>query len=130
MFTKVFRVGNTPEVRFTANNVAVASISLAYNYGRKDDGGKYPTQWVEGTLWGKQAEGLIPYIEKGSQLECSLSDLHIQDFESNGEKRSKMVGTIIAVNFVSGGKPSSNPAPKATKKSDNSDDMMDDDIPF
>ena len=152
MFTKVFRIGNDAEIRFTPKGDAVLNLSLAYNYGRKGDDGKRPTQWVEGSLWGKQAEALQPYLLKGSQIGATLDDLHIEIYEGKNGAGHKLVGRIINVELVSNKfdskpvePPQENPIAEALKREAREDkqstaksaakakgdfDDFDDDIPW
>jgi single-strand DNA-binding protein len=128
MFTKLFRVGNEPQVRFTQNGDAVMSLSLAYNYGRKVDG-KKPSQWIDASLWGKQAEALRPFITKGSQVVCSIDDLHIEEYEGKNGKGHKLVGKIVGFDFA-GGKPEGAARPAPVQQGSSGFDDMDDDIQF
>ncbi|MHB1098336.1 MAG: single-stranded DNA-binding protein [Burkholderiales bacterium] len=136
MFTKAFRIGQEPQLRYTQKGDAVMGLSLAYNYGRKGEDGKKPTQWVEGSLWGKQAEALQPYLAKGGQIVATLDDLHIEEYEGKNGPGHKLVGRIVGLELV-GGKPegSSAPAQRQAAPSPRGGgasgfDDMDDDIPF
>ncbi len=100
MFSKLCRVGTEPTVRYTPNGTAVMNLSLAYNYGQKDSDNKRPTQWIEATLWGKQAESLQPYINKRDQVSVSLDDLHIETYESRNGQGHKLVGRVVGFDFV------------------------------
>jgi len=53
------RIGRDAEIRFTPGGEAVAGLSLAFTYRVK---GEKCTQWVDGSLWGKRAEALAPYL--------------------------------------------------------------------
>ena len=132
MFTKIFRIGNEPTIRYTPSGKAVLNLSLAYSYGQKVDG-KKPTQWIDGTLWDKQAEGLAPFLKKGDQIGISLDDVHIEEYDGKNGRSSKLVGRVVGIDFVSGGnkaEPSqSAPAPKP-KTAGGFADMDDDSIPF
>lgn len=102
-----FRIGNDPELRYTPgdNATAVINLSLACNYGRKDaTTGKRPTQWVDATLWGKQAEALAPYLFKGSEVTVTLDDLHIEEFQRSGGAGAgfKLAGRISNLRLVGG----------------------------
>ena len=44
ILTGLARIGKDAELRYTASNEPVANLSLAFNYGRKGDDGKRPTQ--------------------------------------------------------------------------------------
>ena len=67
------RLGRDAELRYTTTGRRVASLSLAYNYGRKDD---RQSQWIEASLWGDQAERLAPYLLKGTLIHVILRDVH------------------------------------------------------
>lgn len=100
-----FRIGNDPELRYTPGDksTAVLNLSLACNYGRKDaTTGKRPTQWVDATLWGAQAEALAPYLLKGGEVTCTLDDLHMQEFQrgNNGGTGYKLAGRISNLKLV------------------------------
>ncbi len=102
-----FRIGNDPELRYTPgdNSTAVLNLSLACNYGRKDaTTGKRPTQWVDATLWGKQAEALAPYLVKGGEVTVTLDDLHMQEFQRSGGAGVgfKLAGRISNLKLVGG----------------------------
>ena len=136
MFTKLFRIGNDPVIRFTQKGDAVLGLSLAYAYGRKGEDGKRPTQWLDGSLWGKQAEALAPYLLKGSQIGATLDDLHIEEYEGKNGKASKLAGRIVNIELVSSGQSERNqvpskpePRPSSAKPSSNFDDM-DNDLPY
>jgi len=142
MFTKLCRIGNRPELRFTQTGKAVLGISLAYSYGQKGQDGKKPTQWVEGTLWDKQAEGVAPHLHKGDQLSVCIDDLHIETYEGKNGTGTKLAGRIVSLDFVSAKREqsaqdnhseakSNGYAPKdAPAKGGGFDSFDDDDIPY
>ena len=130
MFTKLFRVGNDPEIRFTPSGKAVLNLSLAYSYGRKGADGSKLTQWIEAALWGNQAEALAPYIKKGDQVSVSIDDLHNEEYEGKNSKGFKMVGNIVKFEFVGGSKSSQNTARSEPSQSNNAGFDDDLDIPF
>lgn len=102
MFTKAFRIGNAPELRYTQKGDAVLSLSLAYNYGMKQQDGKKPTQWLEAALWGKHAESLAPYLQKGGQIVATVDDLHIETYEGKNGPGHKLAGRIVSLELVGG----------------------------
>ncbi|MNZ57631.1 Single-stranded DNA-binding protein [compost metagenome] len=149
-----FRIGNDPELRYTPGNnaTAVINLSLACNYGRKDEAtGKRPTQWVDATLWGKQAEALAPYLVKGGEVTVTLDDLHMEEFQrgNNGGTGYKLAGRISNLKLV-GSAPQQQaanpqsarqPAPRQqgnqqqqrpaqNQQQQGGDDFYDDQIPF
>lgn len=100
-----FRIGNDPQLRYTPgnNSSAVINLSLATSYGQKDPStGKRPTQWVDATLWGKHAEALAPYLVKGGEVNVTLDELHIEQYEGRNGPGHKLVGKISRLKLVGG----------------------------
>ena len=134
----VARIGRDVEVRFTAQGEAVASLSLAFSYGRKGQDGKQPTQWVDAALWGKRAEALAPYLAKGHQIGVTLEDVHIETYTGRNGEGHKLVARVLDVQLIGGqaavaasaasARPAAQPAQPALAGSGFDD--MDDDIPF
>lgn len=97
------RIGRDAELRFTNDGTPVASVSLAFNYGKKDSAtGNKPTQWVDGSLWGHRAEALAQYLLKGTLLQVTLDDPHVETFrKQDGTEGHKLVGRISSLEFAS-----------------------------
>ncbi len=132
--TDAARIANDPIIRNTQDGTAVIGLSLPCEYGRKGQDGKKPTQWVDASLWGKQAEALAPYLLKGQWVAFTLDDVHIEEYQSGGTTRSKLVGRVSNIKLIgnrgeskpqTSGQPARN-APAAPPAFDN----FDDDIPF
>lgn len=102
ILTGLFRLGRDTELRYH-NDTAVVNLALAYDYGRKDQGGNRPTQWVEASLWGRQAEALAPYLVKGKQIVATIEDVHLQAYESQDGERTKMTGRVLTLELAGGG---------------------------
>ncbi|WP_447902420.1 single-stranded DNA-binding protein [Pseudomonas serbica] len=99
--TDVGRIGRDAELRYTPGGDAVINLALACDYGRKGQDGKRPTQWVDATLWGKQAEAMAPYLLKGQQLYFTMDDAHIETYaKTGGGEGFKLTGKIILIKFV------------------------------
>lgn len=97
------RLGQDADVRFTANGMAVANLRMAYNYGRKDQNGKRPSQWVHAALFGKRAESMQQYLTKGTLLFVSLSDVHVREFErQDGSAGAALEARVDDLQFVPG----------------------------
>jgi len=140
----VGRLGRDVECRFLQDGTAVANLALAFNYGRKDQSGRTPSQWIDVALFGKQAEAMSPYLKKGGQVDVVVSGIHIENYTKNdGTQQSKLVGRIINIDFVGGNNaqatqqrteqptPQQQPTqPSQSKPKDNFDADYDDDIPF
>ncbi|RIQ51020.1 single-stranded DNA-binding protein [Bordetella avium] len=94
------RLGRDVEVRYTQSGEAVASLSLAFDYGKKGQDGKRPTQWVDASLWGQRAEALAPYLFKGNRISVTLDDVHIEAFSrQDGAQGHKLVGRVSNLEF-------------------------------
>lgn len=102
LLTGLARLGRDAELRRTQGGEAVSNLSLAYNYGMKDQQtGNRPTQWVEAALWGRQAEALQQYLLKGTQVVAALRDVRLEVFQRNdGSSGTKLVGTVIQLELA------------------------------
>jgi single-strand DNA-binding protein len=133
----LFTLGRDAELRTTAQGDQVASLALAYQYGRKGNDGKRPTQWVDAALWGERAAKLAEYLTKGSEFLMTVEDLHVETYDKrDGGQGIKLAGRIGTVEFtrskpaVQALAPTPAPRPPAPKPASGFDDMDDDSIPF
>lgn len=113
MSTAITILGNTGrdvELRYTPQGTPVANFSVASNTVRNTrDGQQKKTDWFNVSAFGKQAETLAKYLNKGSQIlvrgkltfnpwlsrdgEARVSaDVTLQDFEFAGSNSAKSVG--------------------------------------
>ena len=94
-YNRVILVGNLtrdPELRYIASGTAVAEVGLAVNDRRKNANGEWvdETQFIDVTLWARQAEVASEYLSKGSPVLIE-GRLKFDTWESReGEKRSKL----------------------------------------
>ncbi|KEI35059.1 single-stranded DNA-binding protein [Francisella sp. W12-1067] len=88
------RLGITPEVRTTQNGTTVATLSLATNDGM---GENITTEWHRIVVFGKAAEIIQRYANKGSQLfiEGRLRTNKWQDKNGNTQYSTE----VVASNF-------------------------------
>lgn len=130
------RLGRDAEIRTTSNGEQVATLALAFSYGRKGSDGKRPTQWVDGALWGKRAEALAPYLLKGGLVSVSLEDVHVETFEGKNGPGHKLAARVVDVELAGGGErtaapaPAPRSAPRPPASASSGFDDMDSDIPF
>lgn len=133
------RLGRDAEVRYTPDGTAVANLSLAYVCGMKKKGEDFaPSQWIDASLWGKQAESLAQFMTKGSVHCFALSDVRIETYEGKNGEGHKLVARVDSVELGpraggDAGAQAMAPAPRSSSpapapKSGGLD--MDDDIPF
>jgi len=137
----VARLGKDVVVR-DAGETRVANLALAFNYGKKDDDGKRPTQWVDASLWGDRADALAEYLTKGTSVFVILSDVHVEMKELDGGTRAFLKGRVDSIEFAGSSKKSDDnggsekpakaaPKKEAPKKAEPAkDNFEDDDIPF
>lgn len=140
------RLGRDAELRYSQSGAAVCAFSGAFNYGRKGDDGRQPSQWVEFALWGDRGEKLAEHLLKGSQLMIMAGDVHVETYEKrDGGVGVKLVARVEDLQFA-GPRPDSSgddrapaPAPRqattqrapAPKPAGGTAfDDLDDDLPF
>lgn len=139
-FNQVILLGNLTrdiEVRFTPGNKAVGNFGIAVNERWKDASGqpKESVTFVDCEAWGKTAEVMSQYLNKGSPV-LVTGRLKLDQWEDkDGGKRSKLKVVVDRFEFVGGGKdkdeqPKRQPQrPKATAPN-YTPTMEDSDIPF
>lgn len=94
------RIGRDAELKYTNDGTAFANFNVAYNYGRRGDDGNRPSQWVQCTMWGKQAESLCSYLTKGTGVLVTLEDVHINEYQKNdGTTGSALRGRVLKFEF-------------------------------
>lgn len=139
------RLGRDAEVRYTPGGDAVANLSLAVTIFDKTAENNRGTQWIDASIWGKQAEALTQYMVKGS-LHCfTLSDMKLDTYQKNdGSEGTKLTARVDSVELgprQEGGqgeqrqaapaqRPASAPAARPAPKPAPNFSDMDDDIPF
>ena len=64
--TLLGRVGTDPEMRYTPNGTAVTNLRLATDRYRRD--GEDATDWHTVIVWGKTAEAVNSYVQKGQRI--------------------------------------------------------------
>ena len=132
----VGRLGQDPEVRYTADGTAVANFSIATSDEWKDkESGekKERTEWHRIVAWRRLGEICGEYLSKGRQVYVE-GKLQTRSWEKDGVKRYTTEIVATDVQFL-GGRDSGN-AVRSTSASDEGSfgppipDHQDDDIPF
>lgn len=91
-------LGRDAEIRRTPDGTAVANLSLAVTVYDKEAEGNRGTQWIDASLWGKQAEALTEYMTKGSRHCFTLSDLKMEEYaDKDGYAAFKLVARVDSV---------------------------------
>ncbi|NRA40531.1 MAG: single-stranded DNA-binding protein [Planctomycetes bacterium] len=105
MLNSVHVAGNLtrdPQVRFFANEKAVADFGLAINrrYRGGDGEMKEETTFIDVETWGRQAELVGQYLTKGRNCFVEGSLKLDQWEDKSGNKRSKIKVTAQRVHFL------------------------------
>lgn len=130
-------LGQDPEIRFTQDGKAVATLNLATNEKWKDKQGQTQeaTEWHRVVLFGKSAELARDYLNKGSKImvEGMIKKRKWQDNSGVDRWTTEIVGQQM--NFLGGGEQGQNQPnnqghnqPQASNPGDFPD--YPDDIPF
>ncbi len=114
MSTQVTILGNTGrdvELRYTPQGLPVANFSVASNTSRNTPKGQEKkTDWYNVTAFGKQAETLAKYLQKGSQI-LVRGKLSLSAWETkSGEPRVNADVAVQDVEFAGGGRNAGNSA--------------------
>tara|TARA_R110002126_G_scaffold151674_1_gene298726 strand:+ start:174 stop:647 length:474 start_codon:yes stop_codon:yes gene_type:complete len=100
MLAKLVRLGRDAEVRYTPKGDPVASLAMVYDVGF---GETKRGQWIIGTLWGKRAESLGPYLTKGSQVVLYADDVELEQFmKKDGTAGAKLKCRVSDLSLISG----------------------------
>lgn len=124
-FNKVILVGHltkTPDIKTVKENT-VGTCGIAVNRKYKD---KNETMFIDFTCFGKLAEILGQYTAKGSAVMIE-GRLDFQQWESEGQKRSKHVVIIESLQLL--GK-NSDTNSNQTNNNQQFDNIKDEDVPF
>jgi len=93
-YTATARLTRDPEIRYLANDKAVAKVGLAVGRSWTKDGQKQEeTLFLDGEAWGKLAEIIGQYCGKGKQVAVT-GRLKLDSWEKDGQKRSKIALVI------------------------------------
>ena len=80
-------LGADAELRAGQSGVSVLRFSVAVNERKKQSDGNYGdvTHWIDCVMFGKRAEGIEPYLRRGSKLSL-IGHLSTSSYENNGHK--------------------------------------------
>ena len=119
----VGRLGQDPEVRFTAAGKPVCTISVATKYQQE-------TTWHRATLWGPTAKFAGEYLKKGDLVYLS-GRMDYRKYVKDGSERTSAeisVSTLQALGGKDRGSTERTEAP--SDYADPNGNQADDDIPF
>ncbi len=64
----VGRLTRDPDLRYTANGIAVANFNIAVNRPFSNQQGEREADFINGVVWRRQAENLANYMKKGNLI--------------------------------------------------------------
>lgn len=100
----VGNVGNAPELRYTQTGRAVCNFSLATNRSWTDQDTnerRKETTWYKVTVWGKQAETVNQYVQKGRQVLVMADRIEAAAYlRQDGTPAASLDITAQAVRFL------------------------------
>ena len=93
----VGRLTKDPELKYTGNNIAVASFGLAVNRTFKDANGERETDFINCVIWRQQAENLANWAKKGALIGIT-GRIQTRNYE-NQQGQRVYVTEVVAENF-------------------------------
>ena len=86
---KVFLIGRLtrdPELRYTDANIPVCRFSIAVNRTYSNQNGEREADFINISVWRKQAENIKNYLKKGSQVAID-GRIQTSSYERDGVRR-------------------------------------------
>ena len=120
----VGRLGADPEIRYTPNGQAVATLRLATNeWSGSGESREERTEWHRVVVWGKLAERCSEYLKKGRQVyaEGRLRTRSWEDRDGNKRYTTEIVANTVQFLGSAGGErdfDSSSSSPKPVESTD------------
>lgn len=93
----VGRLTKDPELRYTPNNQAVATFSLAVNRNFKSQNGEREADFINCVIWRQQAENLANWAKKGALIGIT-GRIQTRSYE-NQQGQRVYVTEVVAENF-------------------------------
>ena len=115
--TQVGRLTRDPEERSLPDGGFLCEFTVASNRGKGD---REETLFMDWTAWGKAAETIVKFFEKGKPI-LVTGRLKTDRWEKDGQNRSKVCGTVSEFAFVGGKSEDQGDAPQPPKASADAD---------
>lgn len=96
----VGRLARDPELRTTTTGKSVVSFTIACDSGYKDANGQNQVDWIRITAWGKTAEFICKYFQKGSLISIAGRVKSRTNQDKDGNNRTEMEIQADSVDFV------------------------------
>ena len=103
------RLTANPELRFTTNNTAVTSFTLAVDRNFKNENGNKEADFINVVAWNKKAELIHQYLKKGDRVGIG-GRLQVRKYQ-NERGENRYVTEVVAdeVEFLNSKKPEEKP---------------------
>ena len=103
MMNKVLLIGRltaTPELRYTTNNTAVTSFTLAVNRNHTKEDGTREADFINIVAWNKKAELINEYVAKGDLIGV-IGKLQVRSYQNDkGENRRVTEVVLEEIEFL------------------------------
>ena len=94
------RLTANPELRFTTNNTAVTSFTLAVDRNFKNENGNKETDFINVVAWNKKAELIHQYVQKGDLIGV-IGRLQVRTYQNErGENRRVTEVVLEEIEFL------------------------------
>ena len=122
------RVGNDPEMRYTASGIAVTQLRLATDRGRKN--GEDATDWHTIVVWDKLGEAVAEYVLKGQRLYVAGRLVQNSWDGDDGQRRYRTEIHAQDVVFLDSSRNGNGGGNNGSYASADAGQPVDDDLPF
>ena len=128
------RLTRDPELRYTNNNLAVCSFTLAVNRGFVKQGEEKQADFIPIVVWNKQAEFCSKYFTKGLQV-AVVGRIQVRTWDDNeGKKRYTTEVVASETHFADSKRSEASDKPHEQQTAQSSDGFYpleeDDELPF
>ena len=94
------RLTANPELRFTTNNTAVTSFTLAVDRNFKNEDGNKEADFINIVAWNKKAELIHQYVQKGDLIGV-IGRLQVRKYQNErGENRHATEVVLEEIEFL------------------------------
>ena len=97
------RLTKDPELRYTNNNLAVCSFTLAVNRGYAKQGEERQADFIPIVVWDKQAEFCSKYFTKGLQV-AVVGRIQVRAWDDNEGKKRYTTEVVATETFFADSK--------------------------
>lgn len=119
------RLSNSPEIRHTANNQVVCRFTLAVTRRFKNQAGDYEADFINCVAFGKTAELIGNYVEKGQQLAVEGRIQTSSYTAGDGSKRYTTDVVVENITFINSKRKNEPQAENQTQSSEKEDIFAD-----